>query len=103
MGRKKTTSRTKAERKASVAAFKEIESGLKQKINYLHQREYITQEELFKQQQLEEDRFRDRKPLPPDKWIKNEYFCGSLAHTIYDKLKEEFIEVYENNLSENME
>lgn len=42
----------------------------------------------------------DREPLSPEKWIENEYFCGPLCRSIWDRWKEEFVDIYTRNVFE---
>lgn len=64
-----------------------------------HRRNAIVQEETAKADQERRAR-EDRAPLSPQKWIDNNYFSGSLADSLYPKLKEVFCRFYEGQYHE---
>jgi hypothetical protein len=56
--------------------------------------------ESLAEEHARQEALQDRAPLPPSKWIENDYFSGFFARDMFDKLKEEFCDVYERNVFE---
>lgn len=64
-----------------------------------HRRRQQVQAEVA--QAEEERRLReDKEPLHPRKWISNAYFSGDLAESLYPKLKDVFVRVFEEQRHE---
>jgi len=86
--------------RSRLAYLQETTKVLDDRIRVLRGREEkLINEEAAEAERLEAAR-RDREPLSPMRWIDNEYFCGHLARDMFDKLKEEFVDVYNRNVFE---
>jgi hypothetical protein len=64
-----------------------------------HRKHAQVQEETARAEQERRAR-EDRDPLPPSKWISNAYFAGSLAESLYPKLKDVFCRFFEEQYHE---
>jgi len=73
---------------------------LEQRARELEVRRQVLDSAEMSREEAERRLREDREPLPPRKWIENEYFSGPLARGMYDVLKERFCEVFERNAFE---
>lgn len=68
-------------------------------VSRLRRREARLRGDRLAEEEDEAARSQDRKPVPPQHWIENDYFCGSLARSMYPGLKHHFVDIVERRIS----
>jgi len=67
-------------------------------VRRLQQREARLRGDRLAQEEEDLASQQDRKPVPPQHWIENDYFSGSLARSLYPGLKYHFVDIVERKV-----